>query len=308
MRTNRLYLALGCAALIHAGGASAASAEYNLSGFLDSVYTGVNDLAPSTESKFSGLGELDIGAKSPAGKVGGLLDLNFLLNSANQGVARIEQAYINWDITDRLGLDVGAMNSGLGLEKEDPTDLLTITHGQLYTFFDNQTSGLYGNNIEGVFLNGSYNRVNARFAFLNDLGDTASQNSVLLQAGADIINGLNVQGSFITQHAQAGNIFDINSTYRRGPVSMAVEVMTAEQTVDYGWGGTGHIDIGSRYGITGRIDHIKYANNVINADTSYTIAGIWNALENFQVYMEYRADDNGKWNSQLTLQGLARFL
>ncbi len=305
MRANRLYVVLGCAVLIHSGGACAAGADYNLSGILDSVYTGVNDLVPSTESKFSGLGELDIGAKTLGGKVGGLLDLNFLLNSTNQGSAKIEQAFIDWNITDRLGVDVGAMNSGLGLEKQDPTDLKTITHGQLYTFFDNQTS-LYGNNIEGVFARGSYNKVNARVGFLNNLGDMANHNSILLQGGADIINGLNVQGSFITQHAQAGNTFDINSTYWRGPVSLAGEFMRAEHA--YGWGGTGHIDIGSRYGLTGRIDHLKYTNNIINADTSYTIAGMWNALENLQLYLEYRADDNGTWNNQFTLQALARFL
>jgi hypothetical protein len=306
MKKQYLLGLVGCAVLMHTASAWA-DPVYNLAGFLDYTYTGVNDLVPATESKFNGLGELDIGAKALQGKLGGLLDLNFLVNSANQGSTKVEQAFLTWNITDRLGVDVGEMNSGLGWEKQDPTDLYTISHGQLFTFFDNQTSGLYGNNVEGAFIHGAYNKVNARLGFLNDLGDTANQNSLLIQGGADIINGVNVQGSIVTQHGQSGNLLDLNSTYRRGPLLVGLELMTAEHDVDYAWGATGHLDLNNRFGVTGRVDYMNFANANAKNIVAYTVDGIWTAMENLQLYAEYRADDNGTWNNSLFLQALARF-
>lgn len=301
-----LFGVLGCAVLMHAGGARA-DTQYDLSGFLDYVYTGVNDLAPNQESKFDGNAELDMKAKGMGGRLGARVDADFFLSNSNRDSADLEQAFVQWNITDRLGLDAGAVNSGIGWEKEDAINLLQTSHGQLYTFFDGQTA-LAGNNVEGVLFRARLGKVNTRVGYLNDLGDEADHNSILVQAGADVINGLSVQGSYVTQHAQAGNLLDINGTYRRGPVTAAVEFMTAEQTVDYGWGTTGHLDIGKRYGVTGRIDHLKYANNNVHSTTSYTVAGIWNAMEYFQLYLEYRGDDNGTWNNRLTLEGLARFM
>lgn len=306
MTRNRLIGGLSCVLLAHAASASA-DAEYDLSGFLDYVYTGVNDLVPNQESKFDGNAEMDMKAKAMGGKVAGRVDVDFFLSNSNRDSADLEQAFAQWNITDRMGLDVGAVNSGIGWEKEDAIDLLQTSHGQIYDFFDSQTA-LAGNNVEGALFRAIIGKVNTRVGFLNDLGDSSGHNSILVQAASDIINGFNVQGSFVTQHAQAGNMLDVNSTYRRGPLIVAVELMTAEQTVDYGWGGMGHFDFGNRYGVTGRIDHVDYSKSTFNAITSYTVAGIWDAMENFQLYLEYRGDDNGTWNNRLTLEALARFL
>lgn len=301
-----LFGVLGCALLMHTGSADA-DAEYDLSGFLDYVYTGVNDLVPNQESKFDGNAELDMKARGMGGRVAGRVDVDFFLSNSNRDSADLEQAFASWNITDRMGLDAGAVNSGIGWEKEDAIDLLQTSHGQLYTFFDNQTA-LAGNNVEGALFRAHLGKVHARVGFLNDLGDAANQNSILAQASADVINGLNLQGSYVTQHGQAGNLLDVNGTYRRGPVTVAAEFMTAEHTVNYGWGTTGHLEIGKRYGATVRVDHLNYADSSVTNTTSYTLAGIWNAMENFQLYLEYRGDDNGTWNNRLTLEALARFM
>lgn len=314
MRKAYLMGVVGCAVLLNPCLASAAEATYDLSGFLDTTYSAINDFDSAQRNRFNGLGELDIAGNTMGGKVGGLLDLNFFLNDANNNSTTVEQAFATWNITDRLGVDVGAFNSGLGWEKQDPTDLLTVTHGQLFDFFDAQTA-LYGNDVEGVLLHSSFQppagkAVNARLGFLNDLGDAQHHNSIMIQAGSDVVTGVNVQGSFVTQHLQAGNIADVNGTYRRGPLTVGLEFLTAEHEVDYGWGTTAHYDLTGTFGVTGRIDYLnrEHTSVAVKNSVSYTVAGIWKAKDNLKLYVEYRGDDTGTWDNRFTLEAVAVFM
>lgn len=318
---------MGAAALpAHAAGSDL---NYHIGGFLDALYGGVNEAVPAIKSKFNTNGEVDLTASK--GRLSGRVDTDFYLThsvyysaypyaaydgtvsaaTAPQGApisgVYIEQAYLDWAIDDRLSVDAGAFNANLGWEKEDTIDLYQTSHGQIYNFFNAQT-GMYGQNVAGAALNGRYRNLSGRVALLNDLSDSSGKNSLLLQASADIVNGLNVAGSFVTQHAQAGNMLDLNSTYRRGPLIIGGEFVTAEHTLNYGWGFTAHYDLTPRYGVTGRIDYLNASNNAFNNTVSYTVDGIWNALENLTLRVEYRADDNGSWNNRLTLQAVAYYL
>ena len=73
------------------------------------------------------------------------MDVNLTI-PANTG--QLEQAYISMPLVQGLSLTGGVMNNPLGWEQEDAPDRDQISHGQLWTLLDGQTS-LSGNNVGG---------------------------------------------------------------------------------------------------------------------------------------------------------------
>lgn len=284
--------------------ASAAS-MYDLSGFMDYTYTAIHDADPDQESDFDGNAELDLDANAMDGRVKGRIDVDLFLSDSNRDSADLEQAYAQWDIVKEMGLQVGTFNSGLGWEEEDAINLYQTSHGQLFDFFDAQTN-LSGNNVIGAVGYAQFNAVDIRLGFLNDLGDAQDENSLMAQASAELVDGVNIEGSVVTQDGQAGNLFDINSSYQRGPLLVALELLAAEDNVNYGWGATGNYQIGNEFSVTGRFDSLDFDN--ASDTTSFTLAGIWQAMKNLELYLEYRLDDNGSTDNRLTLEALATFL
>lgn len=324
---RKLFFAglLASACLISPGAISAAS-MFDITGYIDGLYTAVNDQDPHENNKFEGKGEIDFNSVAMEGRVTGLLDLNyfvesngtsnggspeegnyFLDNFAHKDI-QVEQAIARVNVFDGVGLDVGQFNSDLSWEGQDPVDLYQTTHGQLFNFYDQQTS-LYGNDVLGAALNANLKKADIRLGVVNDIGNAKSAQSLMAMVKGEVFNGLQMEGSVITQRHQAGNIYDVNGQYTRGPFLIAAEFMKPEREVKYGWSSTVHYDFGESYGLSGRVDRLHYTTEADKHETtSYTLAGIWRPKENLDVFLEYRAYNDGNVNHSLTLEALAMFL
>jgi len=327
---------LTSAFLINPNAISAAS-MFDITGYIDGLYTAVNDQEPQENNKFEGKGEIDFNSVTMEGRVTGLLDLNyfvenngnggspevgnFFLDNFNHKTIQVEQALARVNVVDGLNLDVGQFNSDLSWEGQDPVDLYQTTHGQLFNFYDQQTK-LYGNDVLGAALNADLSKVVVRVAVLNDIGEAKDAQSLMAMVKGEVINGLQLEGSVITQRYQApnplvegsvgqvGNIYDVNGQYTFGPLLVEAEFMKPEKTVKYGWSSTVHYRLfGEHYGLTGRVDRIRFNPELDRHETtSYTVAGVWRPKENFDVFLEYRAYNDGRVNHSLTLEALAMFL
>lgn len=323
MRKIFVASVLSGAVLMVPGKISAAS-MFDITGYIDGLYTAVNDVEPDENNKFEGKGEIDFSSVTMQGRVTGLLDLNYFVESNNNGASageagnyfldnfnhkdiQVEQALARVAIVNGLSLDVGQFNSGLGWEGQDPVDLYQTTHGQLFNFYDQQTS-IYGNDVIGAMLNSNFQKADVRLAVLNDIGNARDSNSLMAIVRGEVINGLQMEGSVITQRHQAGDIVDINGAYRTGPFLIAAEVMKPQRDVRYGWSSTVHYEFDESYALTGRVDRLHYANPDLHDTSTYTVAGIWRPKANMDVFLEYRAYDDGAVKSSLTLEALAMFL
>lgn len=252
-----------------------------------------------SESKFDMNGELDLNTKL-GNKVSARMDLDLgkvdYTTGGNADSGRFEQAYINWESPKGLQLRGGLMNNPLGWEAEDAPDMYQISHGQLYTIWDEWVTGLSGNNVIGVAVSGKAGIATLTGAFINDLGQEDEQNSFLGTINFKPDNRLDLEIGFVTQDAGLESIVDFNGTYTEGLFMVGAEVMLASEFIDMGLGVTGVYKFSEQVSGTLRLDNVSY--DIPNADDtrSITFAVSYMLEKNLTANVEVRinsADDTG---------------
>jgi hypothetical protein len=280
--------------LMPAAASSAELSDIKAGGFVDIVWTiadGTDVGKNGAEGRFDTSGEIDL-ETNIVSNVTTRLDAD--INPAGSGdSARLEQAFIKWDINQQFDLKGGVFNNRLGWEKEDAPDLYQITHGQLYDIWDSQTS-LTGNNLAGVEFGVNVDIVTLYAGFLNDLGDVPEENSFKIAAEIRPMQDLNVTAGFITQDVNAENIFDVHATWVWNKLTLGGEILTADEIFDLGMQVTANYVFTNEFSGTGRFDYVDYAVSGTDSTSSITVAGLYTIAKNLFANAEIRinSDDN----------------
>ena len=296
----------------------AGAMQVGVSGYIDGILTVQNEAADDTtldasgstansaNQKFSMDGEVDFTASQ--GNVMTRVDLDVNNTNGTFDSGEIEQAFASWMANDAVTVNIGQMNTGVGFEEEDTPNIYSVTHGQIYDILDGQTS-LRGNNVNGVVLGfNAGGAADIKVGMVNELGDNAEANSFMLQASGSPMDGLNLEGSFVTQEDydaafnpnSAGNIFDINGTYGMDNWFVGLDILDGaddgDGLPDNAWSIFGNLDFGNGFSGSLRYDTVAYndvGSTSVDDTTSTTVAGTWSANDNMDLLLEVRSDDNG---------------
>lgn len=333
---NRKFSWLVISAALCAG-SNFALADAKVNGFADITYM-VKDSNSTTgglggtQGKFAANAEADF-AGSLGDKTSFRMDADFGLGinggtsassatgDARQGpadAAIIEQVYFATKPLGNVTVLGGVFNNPLSWEKEDAPDMYTTSHGQIYNRFDGQTI-LYGNNIAGLAAAGTFGPVTLTAALLNDLYQTDKKNSAALVASITPVKGLDAQLGYVTQASKAssttsinplgaGNVLDVNATFKTDSLTVGTEYMSADEVVDKAMGITANYAINDSVGVTGRYDTVSYQLPGIKDTTSTTLAASVKLDKGLTAVAEIRKDDNGTKTSDLVqLEFIAAF-
>ncbi len=291
-------IAMAVAAAMVPGFAAADNSK--VSGFADIYYTNDSD---NDISVFTANAEVDFASKlSDIVSVRADVDLSLSGNNGisvasttggpQDGVA-IEQAFFAAGIAEGVTLIGGVFNNPVGWEAEDVTDRYAITATKNYEVLDGQTA-LWGNNIAGVAVAGDLGPVTVTGAVLNDIGLAAlDKHSMALVVNATPVAGLDVELGYVTQEASAGNVTNLNATYKNAGLTLGLEYMTAEELLDTGITAMVNYMFTPAVGATVQYSSLDGAIAGNNADTRLSVAGLWNIADNLSVLAEYNTDDDG---------------
>ncbi len=302
----------------------AAAADSKVSGFVDIYYIntdkGTSDKGDD-RSVFTANAEVDFASKlSDVVSVRADVDLSLSGNDGTSaadddiygpkdGVA-IEQAFFAAGIAEGVTLIGGVFNNPIGWEAEDVTDRYAITPTKNYEVLDDQTA-LWGNNIAGVAVAGDLGPVTVTGAVLNDIGLAAlDKHSMALVVNATPVAGLDVELGYVTQEASAGNVTNLNATYKNAGLTLGLEYMTAEKALDTGITAMVNYMFTPAVGATVQYSSQDGAIAGNDADTRLSVAGLWNIADNLGVLAEYNTDDNGDGADSVdavTLEFIAKF-
>lgn len=227
------------------------AAAPEVSGFADIIYSLVDDTADNggvntNESKFSADGEIDVKGNL-AEDVSVRVDLD--INTGNDDSADIEQAFFALKATDQVSIMAGTFNNPIGWEAEDTPDMYQTSHSIAYDLLDSQTSQR-GNNVTGVSVVASVDMINITAALLNDIQDTAEENSVAVAIGLTPAEGIELELGFLTQDNDSGTctfynspadnncglgtIINANGSFTvESGLTVAAEIMLPSELIDY---------------------------------------------------------------------------
>jgi hypothetical protein len=295
MNKSLLTSAMAIGAIINVVPVLAVEVDISPSGFVDMRWTlsdgtdlGIN----GAEQRFDTSGELDVESAFQKG-VSMRLDADLNPASSSHDSGSLEQVFLKWDINQQLSLKGGVFNNNLTFEKEDAPDLYQITHGQLWDIW-NVSTAEYGNNLQGVELGYSVDKLDLMVGILNDLGDTPEKNSFKFAAGIRATKDLNITAGLITQDQNFETLIDAAITYQADKLLLAGELLLADQVIDNGIMLMANFAINKEFSLTGRFDTVSY--DVAGADntTSFTFAGNYSISENLLTRFELRSnsDDN----------------
>jgi len=286
----------------------------NVSGFADITYNKDSKL-----SLFKANAEVDVKAKT-GDHTSVRLDTDLALagnGGVNAGVdgpkdsAAIEQAYFAFTGIEKLTVIGGVFNNPIGWEGQDAPDLFQASHGQIYGILDGQTA-LYGNNIAGVALAGAVGPVTLTGAVLNDLGHSdLEKNSFAIVANLEAMKGLDFELGYVTQDnakkTNAGNVLDVNATYKIQGFTVGAEFLTADKIVDTAMGVTANYRYNDKFGATIRFDNVSFEAAGAKDSTGITVAGSYSLDKNLDVRAEYKQVDAGSTDKSGVLQFVAKF-
>lgn len=301
--------------------ANALGASLNNPGGCSTSATDVDgNAANSVERTFATSGEIDV--MGSANGVTGRIDLD--IGGGSSGSATTEQAVISWMASDSVTVNFGRMNSGVGFEAEDAPNMNQTTHGAIWNAIDSQTS-LPGNNVEGVVAAIAAGPATINVGVLNEIGGVvADENSYLIQASGEVMDGLKLNLAYLTQadntpsNPNSGeNLMDFYATYGMDNWWVNLEIadaaVSADGFFDMAYGLTGHMDFGSGFGGTLRYENVSYndiGSTSVDDTTTLTVFGSYAAADNLSLNLEINNVDVGGTTdkaNEVLLEALATF-
>lgn len=285
---------------------SAQAVQPELSGFVDMTYVmsdGTYDPDPSPVAQTWGLAaemdyKLDM-AKDAKARFD--LDMNLVpdVQYYNPGVdpypVVLEQAFMGWKVTDVLQISAGAFNNPLGWEAEDAPDLFQVSHGQIYSLFD-QATVQYGNNVTGIAGSVKAGIALITIGLFNDLGGVPEEISFGAMVNLSPIQSLDIEAGMLTQDANGVNsmeqIIDANITWKDSLMTIGGEFMTARVFIDYAAGFTFNYQFSPQAGATFRYDTVAYEAVGVDSTNTITLAGSYMVEKNLAVNVELRMQDD----------------
>ncbi len=303
-----------------------AAADSKVSGFADIIYTNADKDADIFDdgketSAFTANAEVDFASKlSDIVSVRADVDFNI---GGNDGAADaiIEQAFFAASVAEGVTVIGGVFNNPIGWEAEDAPDMYQTPKLLTSEVLDGQTA-LYGNNIAGVAVAGDLGPVTVTGAVLNDIGGLTDKNSIALVVNATPVAGFDVELGYVTQETDhenggsgidtAGNVTNLNATYKNAGLTLGAEYMTAEEILDTGLSVTANYMFTPAMGATVAYSSRDGDGDIWgdDADTRIAVAGIWNVADNLTSVLGYTTDDPGDDEDSVdavTLEFVAKF-
>ena len=327
MKKNMIALAVAAAMVP----GFAAAADSKISGFADITYINADADADvlgngKETSAFVANAEADFASKL-SDIVSVRVDTDFSL-ATNGGTnasaitggpadsAAIEQAFFAAGVAEGVTVIGGVFNNPIGWQAVDVVDRYQSTNLLTYDVLDGQTA-LYGNSIAGVAVAGDLGPVTVTGAVLNDIGGLTDKNSVALVVNAAPVAGLDVELGYVTQETDhedggstidtAGNVTNLNATYKNAGLTIGAEYMTAEEILDTGISFTANYMFTPALGATLAYSSLDGDGFGDDADTRTSVAGIWNVADNLTSKLEFTTDDKGDNNDSTNVVNL-RFI
>lgn len=224
------------------------------------------------------------------------LDVNLTTSTDSRDSGEIEQAYFDIPLVQSLSLTGGVMNNPLGWEREDAPDRDQISHGQIWSLLDGQTS-LSGNNVEGVAFRGVLGHSALFAGLLNDLGNVANKRSMEVVFTSHPVDKLDMTAGFVTQSKldsnpqSAESLLDLNAQWHGGDYSVALEYFAGDKLINAGYALYGRYRWPS-YLLSARVDQVKYLITGVPATTTYTLTAAYLIGDNLKLALEYKSGRN----------------
>jgi len=280
-----------------------------VSGFVDTSYSGSNAGAPTT--KGFGLDQVELDIEYHEGNVGLRFDLNGFPsaggNVTNDGL--FEQGYITYSIPglpllgeDGLTFTLGKFNAPIGWELLDAPDMYQFSHALVFNF------GL-PTNLTGAMVAGSAGMVDATLYYTGGLdknGATAGGAKTFGgRLGITPVEGVNVGFSYIQDKntngigAAALKVTDIDATIELienlliGAEYNETKNMQGAGIRTKGYMVMGHYDFTDMFGATLRYDSFDFDRAVAGKSTAYTGAVTAALGGGLGALLEVRTDKNG---------------
>lgn len=280
------------------------SEKLSVTGFIDMSWTYVDPDEGGSEQSF-GLDQFEIDfIYDFDDKLTAQVDLEYQDNGTGEETD-IEQAFINYALTDQFSITAGRFLSYTGWETEEPTGLFQFSGTGYAAFF-------YGGYQQGV--SGLYKGKGYTFALsiVNDLGDLEGEARDSEQPGYEFMAAFNLSEEvtfkgFYSQDKLDGTdetitLVNLWASYAAGPVTLAVEYNTSENApagiADYGLGydADGYLLMGNyawdKVGLTLRYHSYELDGDASDAEFSaITISPSITVSENLLFVFEARFDE-----------------
>jgi hypothetical protein len=304
-----MLLSLGAVTAVHADEAD----KLSVSGFIDMSYLSVDtDNADSTHD--SGLDQVEFDL---AYDFGNKLTAMVAVEYQNSEVD-VEQAYINYAVTDKFSLKAGRFLSYSGWETENPTGLFQYSGTGYAKYF----YGYYQQGVSGLYSADNYA---VAVSVVNDLAGPESTNSedpgVETMIALMPTDSITIKG-FYSFDKLAGTeedtkMINLWASYSAGPLTLAAEYNASEYTSLAAADASGYLVMANyafdTFGFTVRYHDYKVENaagttwedmSAITLSPSYTVN------ENLLMVFEYRMDSDdvsGMDSDSIALEALVTF-
>jgi len=311
-KTIAAFLGLGLMAtpaFANAGSLKDKLDNIQVSGFVDTSYSGSNAGAPTT--KGFGLDQVELDVEYHEGNVGLRFDLNASPSTAGNVTnnSLFEQGYITYSIPglslldeDGLTFTFGKFNAPIGWELLDAPDMYQFSHALVFNY------GL-PTNLTGAMLSGSAGMVDASVYYTGglDLNGTTAGGAKTFggRLGVTPIEGVNVGFSYIQDKntngigASALKITDIDATINLienlliGAEYNETKNMQGAGIRTKGFMLMSHYDFSDMFGATVRYDYFDFDRATAGKSTAYTGAITAALGGGLGALVEVRTDKNG---------------
>lgn len=291
--------------LMSLGAVSAAQAEdsklmdnLSVSGFIDMSYV-YSDVDGGDSSSVSGIDQVEIDATYDFGnKLTATVDIEY--QNADEGVD-LEQAFINYAVSDQFSVKAGRFLSYTGWETEEPTGLFQYSGTGYAAYF----YGYYQQGISGIYSGDGYALA---VSVVNDLAGPQSTDSE--HPGIETMVALMPTDEITIKgfYSKDGDVELINTwaSYSKDALTLAVEYNTAENSVTeidgveiVGSDASGYLLMANyafneKVGLTVRYHDwdIENAAGVTVEDASgFTISPSYAVNDNLLMVFEYRMEE-----------------
>lgn len=304
----KAFKAIAIAAALTAGSAFGdvkLSNAVSVSGFIDMSYKQVSpDGGADTKTMTMDQAELDVMLDLGSGLTA-QIDLEAMANkSGDPETVNVEQARVDYKVTDMFTLTMGKFDTVIGFEALEPIDMYQYSHALTWDLEPTYHTGILGMYDAGAF-NFGIGLVNSLEPMSNP--DTNDEMSYLIHAGVAPMEGLSINLNYAAGNEQAGpddgqaaatssdvTLLELDASYQMDALLLGFEYVTKE--VDNA-GTTSENDammLMCNYAFTERtaltVRYSQDEDKASNKKTEFTISPSYAITDNWGILLEYRTD------------------
>ncbi len=274
----------------------------SVTGFVDMSWTMTDPDEGSSEQSL-GLDQFEIDFLYDFGEgLTSQVDLEYQDNGSGEEVD-IEQAFINYAVSESVNVKAGRFLSYSGWETEEPTGLMQFSGTGYAKYF-------YGAYQQGVSVNYAGSGFSLAASVVNDLGDLegeardSEQPAVELMAAIMPSDAVTIKAFYMTDKLEGtdetSDLFNIWASYAVGPMTFAAEYNSSENAPAAGVGvdATGYLLLANyakdKFAITFRYHEWELENDTATTEemSGFTVSPSYAVTDNLLIVTEVRQDED----------------